>query len=132
MSSRTGRHEPIPSGVHGLSNAELDTPWPKVTRTKAALARLASSAEPFDSEALLGILRDPTRAPDEELPDTGVGVDLERFLSPPFIVGPEYGTRSSTVVLFRTDGTTELHERSFDPAGRTTGTVSWRIGVGTA
>ncbi len=128
FSSRTGKSEPIPPGVHGLSNHDLDTLWPKVTATTGALSRLAASSRPFEAEALFEILSDRTTAPDRDLPDTGVGLALERFLSAPFIVGPEYGTRSSTVVLFRSNGETELVERTFDPRGRETGTVSWRLG----
>jgi uncharacterized protein with NRDE domain len=127
FSSRTRRHDAIPPGVHALSNHDLDTPWPKVTRTKEALARLAASSRPFDVEGLFDILSDRTIAPDRDLPDTGVGLALERFLSAPFIVGPEYGTRSSTIAVFRTDGVTELFERTFDPLGKETGTVSLRL-----
>ncbi len=128
FSSRTGRHGAIPPGVHALSNHDLDTPWPKVTRTREALARLATSSRPFGAEALFDILSDRTTASDRDLPDTGVGLDLERFLSPAFIVGPEYGTRSSTVVLCHAGGRIELHERSFDPAGKGTGNVFLAVG----
>ena len=130
FSSRSGRDVPIPAGVHALSNHDLDTPWPKVTRTKEALDRLAASSRPFDAEALFEVLSDRVPAPDGELPDTGIPRDLERFLSPPFIVGQEYGTRSSTVLLFRADRVTELSERTFDRLGRETGTVSLLLGAG--
>lgn len=130
FSSRTGRHDAIPPGVHALSNHDLDTPWPKVTRTKEAFARLVTSSRPFEAEGLFEVLSDRSTAPDRDLPDTGVGMAIERFLSAAFIVGPEYGTRSSTVVLFRTDGVTEFHERTFDPLGREAGTVSVRLEIG--
>jgi uncharacterized protein with NRDE domain len=129
FSSRTGTHDAISPGVHALSNRDLDTPWPKVTRTKEALTRLAASSRPFDAEGLFEILSDRTMAPDCDLPDTGVGLALERFLSAPFIVGPEYGTRSSTVAVFRTDGVTEFCERTFDRLGQEEGTVSVRLGA---
>ena len=124
FSSRTGTSETVSPGTHGLSNRDLDTPWPKVTRTKEALSRLVASPRPLDAESLFEVLSDRTRAADPDLPDTGVGLELERFLSPPFIVGPEYGTRSSTVVLFRADGLTEVHERTFDRLGREAGSVA--------
>ena len=130
FSSRAGKAAPIPAGVHALSNHDLDTPWPKVTRTKEALGRLVASSRPFDARALFEVLSDRTPARDGDLPDTGIPRDLERFLSPPFIVGPEYGTRSSTAVLFRTDGVTELCERTFDRLGREAGTVSFVLGAG--
>ena len=34
-----GRRQRVEPGVHGLSNAELDTPWPKVTGGKAGVRR---------------------------------------------------------------------------------------------
>jgi uncharacterized protein with NRDE domain len=130
FSSRTGEDLEISPGVRALSNHDLDTPWPKVSRTRDALGRLVSSSYLFDPEVLFEILSDRTPAEDHELPETGVGLALERFLSAPFIVGPEYGTRSSTVVLFRTDGVTEFRERTFDRLGRETGMVSLVLGAG--
>jgi uncharacterized protein with NRDE domain len=95
--SRPDRLEPLSPGVHALSNAELDTPWPKARRLAARM--LASD----DEGALLDALTDRREAPDDELPDTGVGLELERSLSAAFIELPAYGTRCSTVV--RVDGT---------------------------
>ena len=63
---------------------------------------------------LFAALADTTPAPDAELPDTGVGVDLERALSPPFVRGERYGTRCSTIVLVGADGIS-LIERRFGP-----------------
>lgn len=86
----------LPPGVYGLSNHLLDSPWPKVERARAALAaRLPAPGV----DSLLQLLADDAAAPDEDLPDTGVGLDLERLLSSPFIRSPGYGTRSSTVLL---------------------------------
>lgn len=83
------------AGVHSLSNHLLDTPWPKVEKASAGLKdRLA---DPTD-EALLELLADHEIAPDEQLPDTGVGLPMERLLSPLFIRSPQYGTRVSTVL----------------------------------
>ena len=76
-------------------------------------ARLEASA---DDASLLDALDDRTPADDEELPDTGVGEDLERLLSPPFIVSPSYGTRASTVVRWTSSRVT-LRERRFGPDG---------------
>jgi len=129
FSSRTGRAERLSSGIHGLSNHLLDTPWPKVRRTTGRMARLLSRAEAPTAEELLDLLRDETRAGDDELPETGVGLDMERFLSPPFIVGPSYGTRSSTVVLFHAGGPITFHERTFDPGGNLVGAVSELVGA---
>lgn len=83
-------------GVYALSNHLLDSPWPKVERARRALQ--AQLADP-GIEGLLALLADDAAAPDEDLPDTGVGLALERLLSSPFIRSPGYGTRSSTALL---------------------------------
>ena len=116
-------------GVSGLSNAGLDTPWPKVVRARAALGELLGGGHldpPVSGaaeELVLSILADRRAAPDEALPDTGVGLERERLLAPAFIVSPVYGTRSSTLLLIGCDGSIRLVERSFDPAGSASGTV---------
>ncbi|MFP4030789.1 MAG: NRDE family protein [Desulfococcaceae bacterium] len=106
--------ERLGPGIYGLSNRFLDTPWPKVERSRAGFSAAISGGTP-ESEALFRVLADRRRPPDEELPDTGVGLEFERILSPPFIVGPVYGTRSSSVLRMGEDGTGEFWERSFAP-----------------
>ena len=119
---------PLPAGVHGLSNHLLDTPWPKLVRTREAVAAALRGPAP-EPQALLDLLADRTPAPDELLPDTGVGRERERLLSPPFIVSPQYGTRCSTVVMVRADGRASLHERRYDPAGEPCGESSWEFTI---
>ena len=115
----------IPAGIHGLSNRLLDEPWPKVTRSKARLAELVR--RPFDREAYFDLLGDETPAPDEDLPDTGIGLERERVVSAIRIRDPRYGTRCSTVLLLKTNGEGELHERSFLADGAVSGTASVRF-----
>ncbi|MEL6616009.1 MAG: NRDE family protein, partial [Bacteroidota bacterium] len=111
-------HEPEPyrvaSGVRGLSNATLDVPWPKVTRGKRALSTLLNR-DAVAPEALFGLLANTERAPDADLPKTGVGLDWERTLSPIYIASPDYGTRASTVLLLERDGGGVLFERTTAP-----------------
>jgi len=117
-------------GIHGLSNAALDTPWPKVERSKAALATWC--ADPATNiEALFAILADRAPAPDAQLPETGISIEWERRLSSPFIVGPDvgYGTRCSTIVMLGRDGTARFVERTFDPAGNPVGDVDVRFAL---
>jgi len=104
---RNGR--PLPAGVYGLSNASLDTPWPKVVRTKAQFASLLCQGAPED--AYFEMLTDTSRASDCRLPKTGVSIEWERILSSVLIESPEYGTRTSTIVKLFADGTTTLQER---------------------
>ncbi len=106
----------LPSGIHGLSNHLLDTPWPKVEKGKKLLAEILAAEAP-PAEDLFQMLEDHEPAPDESLPDTGVGLESERMLSPVFISSPGYGTRSSTIIMMSRDGSIKFTERSFDPRG---------------
>jgi uncharacterized protein with NRDE domain len=103
-------------GVHGLSNARLDTPWPKLARTQAGVATWAQKACD-DIEPLFALLADRARARDDELPETGVSLEWERVLSAPFITGERYGTRCSTVLCISREGEARFVEQSFDPRG---------------
>jgi len=111
----------LATGIHGLSNGPPGSNWPKVRRGRERLA--AALAAPH-AETLLGVLDDRTPAADDELPDTGVGLELERLLSPPFIVAPTYGTRSTTALLLAAGGGGRVVERSFGADGGTLGTRS--------
>jgi uncharacterized protein with NRDE domain len=127
FSSRVGTVQTLSPGIHGLSNHLLDTPWPKVARGKQRL-QAALAGEP-NVETLLDLLQDREAAPAGELPDTGVGADLERVLSPALIVSPQYGTRASTAVLFGGDGSISFTERTILPGGSTGPSVSLRFRV---
>ncbi|MBW1990244.1 MAG: NRDE family protein [Deltaproteobacteria bacterium] len=104
----------VPPGIHGLSNALLDTPWPKVVRGKAALAEAVSRPE-LCEQSLFSLLSDPTPAPDDQLPDTGVGPAWEKVLSAIFVQSPVYGTRSSTILLVDSGGAMIFEERHHVP-----------------
>lgn len=109
----------LADGIYGLSNASLDTPWPKTQQLKAALGEslLASS----DWLAPLSrALTDARQVPDPHLPHTGVPADLERSLSSPFVrmADRAYGTRTSQIVSLqaRAQGfDVTIHEWTHDP-----------------
>jgi uncharacterized protein with NRDE domain len=110
-------------GLYGLSNASLDTPWPK-TETLKARVRTALASESIDQlgDQLFAALADRTIAADETLPDTGVPREVERMLSPAFIRSEDgrYGTRCTTLVVTERVGrsvVTHVVERSFLPDG---------------
>lgn len=85
-------------GLYGLSNALLDDPWPKVTQGKQKLKQIIESGDVhFDS--LMGFLENKEMAPDEELPHTGIPIQMEKGMSALFIELPTFGTRCSTAVL---------------------------------
>jgi len=114
FSNRGGDPQPVASGVHGLSNAFLDTPWPKVERAKAALAALLDRPQEPLVAGILALLADRARPEDAELPSTGVSLEWERCLSPVFIASPAYGTRCSTVLLVGRTGRVTFIERTFN------------------
>ena len=116
--SNRGEHPTeLEPGVHGLSNHLLDSPWPKVERGKKALAGLGNADRHELIDGLLAVLADQTQPPDHALPDTGVGQDWERALATAFIRTPEYGTRSSTVLLVDVAGTVSFIERTHSTSG---------------
>ena len=116
VSTHTDHIAELGRGVYGLSNAQLDTSWPKVVRTRTAL-RSALEASTDAPEDLLPLLDDTRQAPDDDLPDTGVGLRWERLLSPVRIVTEGYGTRASTVVLLDRAGLGTLTEQTWLPVG---------------
>ena len=95
-SNRCAGPRRLDPGIYMLSNHLLDTPWPKVELLRAGL--LAQLPHPTPG-ALLALLQDEREAADIDLPDTGIGLVMERMLSAPFIRSAHYGTRASTVVL---------------------------------
>ncbi|MEC5406793.1 NRDE family protein [Paraburkholderia sp. MPAMCS5] len=85
-------------GTHGISNAILDTAWPKLVKKRAELGSLLTRNAMPPLERLIDLMRDPRVAPDDQLPSTGIALERERALSAAFIETPEYGTRSTTAL----------------------------------
>ena len=127
------RHLPFAMvpGVHGISNGAPDAPWPKVTHGCQALSALVAAIPPkVDMETFvtpaLTLLANDTRAADVQLPDTGVGLAMERALSPIFVridsedgirddspLHQGYGTRASTLVAVDSSGGVQLWEQTY-------------------
>jgi len=113
LSNRSGRQR-LNTGIYGLSNHLLNTPWPKVRHGKKALsAAMNMKGAPLE-EALFAILADRKKAPERQLPSTGIGLEWERLLSPIFIKSPTYGTRSSTILLVGKNKHVRFAEKVFD------------------
>lgn len=87
---------PLTPGIYGLSNAFLDTPWPKLQAAKTQL-RHQIRENNITPQALTDVLTDRSTYMDELLPDTGIPADMERLLSAAFITSPSYGTRCTSV-----------------------------------
>jgi uncharacterized protein with NRDE domain len=109
----------LEAGIYGLSNAMLDTPWPKVNHRVAAFAQAVAmdDGKLKNAERYLQLLADAREANTQELPNTGVSTDWEKALSAAFIQTPSYGTRASTILRVRKDGHFEIVERRFDASG---------------
>ena len=110
-----GQSSVLAPGLHALSNATIDVPWPKSRRLAQAVEQCIGLPRAAMLEALFAALGDQAPASDDALPDTGVGVARERMLSPVFIAGDGYGTRTSTVVLVDQDGRVDFVERDATP-----------------
>jgi uncharacterized protein with NRDE domain len=118
----------LPSpGVHVLSNAQLDTPWPKAVALGEALRDWIDAGGDDDFAPLFAALADETRWPDARLPDTGIGLERERWLSPAFIRGEDYGTRASTVVAVDRNGGGVIIERRWGAMGAPLGSTQMGI-----
>lgn len=122
-SNRARFPQRLERGVYGLSNAQLDTPWPKVERLKQQVRGALKEAESADAlaEQIFLALGDRTEIADEFLPRTGVPLEWERWLAPAFIRTPDgrYGTRCSTVIVterLRRRMVTHVIERTFSSA----------------
>lgn len=115
FSNVTNERHLFAPGIYGLSNALLDTPWPKVGAGKTALE--AALAHLPDEHGLWALLRDDRTYPDHVLPATGVPLEWERLLSAAFIRGSDYGTRNSTVLTMSAGGVVTFDEQSWRAGG---------------
>ena len=111
----------LSTGVHGLSNASLNAPWPKVTKGMKALTDYCQNGHPIEKDTLFQIMADDNKADDHVLPDTGVPYEWEKQLSSIFIQGKDYGTRCSTVLLVDKNGRLNWTEKTFSSEGETLG-----------
>jgi uncharacterized protein with NRDE domain len=118
-------------GVHVISNGAIGVHWPKTERLQSRFEEIIKrETGTVDEARLLDLLGDDTQPPDAALPDTGVGLELERRLAPIFIRGEKYGTRASTLAVRRADGKLILHERRSGPAAISNGTSRWQAELG--
>ena len=117
FSNRGQKLQALETGIHGLCNSLLNTTWPKVERGKALLGQ-AIAQNRVDPEDLLNLLHDDLHAPDNQLPDTGIGREWEHRLSSIFIRSASYGTRASTVLLIDQQQDVQIKERNWLPDGK--------------
>ena len=111
--SNRGEKQKLKSGIYGLSNHFLNTPWPKVSRGKRLLKAALDKKGADLEEALFALLADRHIPPDSKLPATGIGLEWEQVLSSIFITSPVYGTRSSTILLIGKNNCVKFVEKVF-------------------
>jgi uncharacterized protein with NRDE domain len=101
-----------------VSNADFNTPWPKLERLRTSFEQTLAAAkdEALLQDKLFKLLSDDRIATDAALPNTGLPADRERTLSAAFIRTPDYGTRACSVISIGRD-VAQFTERSFDADG---------------
>ncbi|QOL25961.1 NRDE family protein [Thalassotalea sp. LPB0316] len=122
---------PLSQGFHSICNGSLDDKWPKMARGEQALEAYVNQHQEINHQALFDLLTDQQQAPDELLPETGIGLEWERTLSSIMIIGKEYGTRSSCVYTLSRQGHIAVSERTFSPTGECLNslTFNWQIDI---
>lgn len=114
--------EKLSPGFYGLSNHFLNTEWPKVKIGVDGIKKWINQKNK-SIDQLFALLQHAESASDEDLPDTGVGLELERMLSPLFIQSEHYGTRASTVLRYKSDDSVEVTERTYEKNNYTDRTI---------
>ncbi len=115
-------------GLHVISNGRIGVHWPKTERLQQRFVEAIASAA--DDARLLGLLLDQEQPDDAALPDTGVGIELERLLAPVFVRGSaQYGTRVSSLAYVCDSGVAVVEERLFGADARVEGNSTWRSDV---
>ena len=100
---------PFGAGVHSIGNATLDSDWPKIAESRTRMHAALELDDPTD--ALFELLQERNPAA------SGKSAYQETI----FVVGREFGTRSSTVVLLERNGRVRFIERRFDAAAHVIG-----------
>jgi uncharacterized protein with NRDE domain len=115
LSNRENVIQRLEKGLHGLSNNLLDVPWPKVTKALQSMEVCLQSDE-VQVDDLFAIMADRVRPDDRDLPDTGVGIEIERIVSSAFVSSPTYGTRAMTIIMVDRGNQVQFWEHSLESA----------------
>lgn len=130
LGSGERRVRALGSGVHVISNGPIGVHWPKTERLQRRFEHLLADGTAGDEVRALDLLHDETQPLDAVLPDTGVGLALERMLAPVFIRGENYGTRASSLLARSAGGACVLRERRYGPLDRFDGEARWSGSAG--
>ena len=127
--NHTNKLQQLSAGFYGLSNAELNSPWPKINKGVKQLEQVCASNQQIDHEVLFNILLDKSQANDEQLPKTGVPIAWERQLSSIFIRAEHYGTRSSTLLTVNHDEQVTWLERTYNNQGKVSSKQNFQFSI---
>ncbi|WP_062261587.1 NRDE family protein [Endozoicomonas arenosclerae] len=116
-SNRMGSVVSLKPGFHALSNHLLNTPWPKLERVRQGLEQHLEQHQKPEPDDLIAMMHNGTKAPDDQLPETGVGQEREKFLSSCFIASENYGTRNTSVLILDRQGRLSWTEQMYQPKG---------------
>ena len=119
----------LSDGYYGLSNASLNSPWPKINKGVGKLEEYCQDGHNINPDILFKLLLDKSLAADEDLPQTGIPIDWERRLSSIFIIGDEYGTRSSTVLKIDKQQNVQWFERTYDNKATCTSSQNFHFNI---
>lgn len=113
------KQQAITPGFHSLCNGALDDIWPKMALGENKLANTVQSFEesPLLIDGLFNLMQNTQQAKKDTLPNTGVPLDWEKRLSSIFIVSPEYGTRTTNILLQDNEGKITIYDRSYNELG---------------
>lgn len=121
--STTQKFTQLTKGVFSLCNGALNDVWPKMKKGKERLEKLVNTHIDIGINDLFGLMQDQTKTNKKHLPNTGIPTDWEQLLSSIFIISPDYGTRSTTLLLKNNVGHCQIVERSYDHNGKINGQV---------
>lgn len=114
VSNEGDRFYKIQPGLYGISNAFLNTPWPKTNNALQHFTHALNGEKP-DEQAIFELLWDTTTYPDRMLPKTGLSPEMEKAVSSIFILSDDYGTRSSALLMIDQEGDVKITEKTYQP-----------------
>ena len=115
-------------GFHSLSNGFIDQRWPKMSLGVQKLSHLVSQRGAIEIDTLNQIMHDQTLADEADLPDTGLNRQAERFISSIFIQGEQYGTRTTSYIIY-SPGSIQAHELNYSSSGSITSQQTFTIEI---
>jgi uncharacterized protein with NRDE domain len=117
FNNQTMQVEELKPGIYSLSNAFLNTPWPKSEWAKEHFRQILDSGEQ-KPDRFFSMLKNSDTYPPEMLPETGLSNEKEKAVSAVFIKTEGYGSRSSTVMKLFQDDSFYFEERTYKAASK--------------